>query len=380
MKKISPILFLFSFVILVSCEQQQKGKIIENGSIKINLSPSSNRESLAEEIKISKIIRLQTIEKSIISKDYSIKRVLCENQKLYILDKRYSAIKVFDISGNYLYDLGSLGNRLGQFTNVQDICYYPPNNSIWVVCNTPKKIVEFSEKGKFVREIDLPVFASAMAFESKDRLYFYLNQNLNAAAKQKNIIVTNSLLKISDRLFDIPKQMKVSFDYIGNIFRTGETNYYNAPFDHVFYELKNGDAISKFTVDFGLNNTPKEFSPDSINNVIQNRSLLSQYFVVNQQYVGVKYYQKGSPLVSFYNLKTKNVLTSDTSLNKLNRLFQNSIFESKGEFMMLYNSDQLKDFVSQHSKEIRERYPTLYSYALGSKLHDNPLIILFNIK
>jgi len=375
----SYIYYLLFFCVIISCKKTKENRISESNPAIINLSPSSTHFSITDAVQINKVINLESTDSSTISSDYNIKRVLIDKGKLYIMDGKYMSIKVFDTTGKYLHDIGSLGNRYGQFTNLQNIALYPYHHTLWALCNTPRKIIEFSLDGKALREINIPFFASDLGFENDNSLYFFINQNTNDASGKKNILATDSNLNVRERLFDLPVRRKSGILFAGGIYTIDSTLYYNPPLTRTIYILKNDSAKAAYKIDFGNDNAPNDFSDDSLDYYLANRCLLTQNFIKSNNYLGFSYLKKGHKL-SFFNTQTKKLFTTDPNLNQMDVLFNNSIFQSDGQLMMLCNSNSFSEFLKKNADIIKRQYPPLYKKLILRKAHDNPTIIFFTLK
>ncbi|HXD94590.1 MAG TPA: 6-bladed beta-propeller [Bacteroidia bacterium] len=373
-------IYLFVLCILASCRGTKEKRILENNPLVINLSPTSLHSSVADAIQITKVINLESTDNSTISSDYNIKRIIINAGRLYIMDGKYMSIKVFDGTGKYLYSIGSLGVNPGQFTNLQNIAFYPPHHSLWALCNTPQKITEFSLDGKILKESHIPFFASDLGFETKNKIYFFVNQNQSDASGDKNVLVTDSDLNIQQKFFNLPLKRKSGILFAGGIYTIGDELYYNPPLTRTVYSLKNDSAKAIYKVDFANGNTPDDFGEDSLDFYLANRSLLTQNFIKKDNYVGFSYSTKGDHLLSFFNIKTEKLLTTDAKLNQLDRLFNNSVFESDGQLIMLCNPDKFMDILKNNGGIIKQKYPILYEKLILRKAHDNPTLIFFTLK
>ena len=65
----------------------------------INLDSTASSYSLASLVDSVKAIGLETIDSSVISDAYSVKRVIYKNDKFFIFDQKFFSIKVFDSKG-----------------------------------------------------------------------------------------------------------------------------------------------------------------------------------------------------------------------------------------------------------------------------------------
>ena len=63
------------------------------------------------------ITELETSQQSSLA---SVEKLFLHENKFIIVDTKYHQVKVFDQTGNYLYDIGSIGKGPGQFLNVSD--------------------------------------------------------------------------------------------------------------------------------------------------------------------------------------------------------------------------------------------------------------------
>ncbi|WP_315823541.1 6-bladed beta-propeller [Paraflavitalea speifideaquila] len=201
-----PLLIFIGLVVLVlmSCNQARKGYIGADIPVVINLSTEIKHASLATYIDSVRLVPLEVNDNAIISSPSGIHKILYKENKYFLLDDKYMAIKVFDSTGKYLYNMGSLGVGKGQFSRVEDMEYNPVHHSILVLCNNPCKMIEFSLNGVLLREVRLEFWATSFAIASSNAWIFYVNQNNSKVSEDKNMILSDSNGIVQDLLFDLP--------------------------------------------------------------------------------------------------------------------------------------------------------------------------------
>lgn len=377
--------YLFIFFILffeVACNNQNNkdnSKIIDGKTTLINLQKDDSLYySLAKVIDVKGIINLETNDSVIIK---SVSKVIRINRNLYILDNRYSSVNVFDSVGKFLCKIGNLGTDSGHYIIITDIMYYPPRNTLWILCNEPKAILEFSLNGKYVRKIDLRNYATSMGFKNSNLIYFFANQNGSGKYSKCNLILTDSNNHIIDAFFKTPPNINGELGFTGSIFSTQDNKlYFNPPLTNSYYSLSNnGIATKSFEVSF-KDSFPSQFqSFEDLVKKVKNYSYLGESFIANSKYLGFNYNSKNILKQAFYNIKTKHIALSNGT-DTINKLFKNEIFVlNDSELVTPLYIPILKRILRKDSVFFINKFRGLYKSIMKKNDHDNPVLLKYQV-
>jgi len=150
----SIILFLFAFIIFISCRQQKtewKGTIEEVDGVTVVKNPKEPMYgedvfSLEEELSIGEVKGTEEYMFSRIGLDVD------EEGNMYVLETREAKIRVFDKYGNHVLSFGKQGQGPGEMMIPTTTGFQiTPRNEIMVYDPPARRFVFFSLDGKYLR-------------------------------------------------------------------------------------------------------------------------------------------------------------------------------------------------------------------------------------
>ncbi|MFT4202304.1 MAG: 6-bladed beta-propeller [Chitinophagaceae bacterium] len=314
----------------------------------------------------------------------NIDKLLIVDNYIYILDVKYASVKVFDINGKYEHDIGALGVSKGLYTKISDIAYNKSHNTIFILCNLPKKrLLEYTINGRFIREIFLKNGATAIALKSPNLFYYFLNNGGEGRYKDYNVLVTDSDNNVKDVFFNIPWNIDARIGFTGGLYTCGDSLYYNPPLSNVYYSLlDNGTRKSAYLISFGGDNLPSEFK--STNDMIQQipkHSYLGKSLVMTSKFIGFNYIEKGGGrMQAYYNIKSKHIAKTDSSHNSMYSLFMGEIFQTNDTLITCCTVSMLKKWLMKNKNSIKGNMTELYKDIINKNDHDNPILIFYKLK
>ena len=165
----SPILLLLILSIL-SCNQKN--------DIDINLQPKVFH--LTKQLEI-----VGNIDDSNIFSPVNM--VIDKENKIFIADPYTMKIKVFNTTGDYLFDFGGKGESPGKFTSLFYNFTIDTNDLIYFI-NNENKIEIFDNNGSYIKTIK-PNVLSIFDISAYDSLNIYINQTTTLNGDNKNVIL-----------------------------------------------------------------------------------------------------------------------------------------------------------------------------------------------
>jgi hypothetical protein len=364
-------------LIFFSCNKKES-KIITKDYEIIEIKKGGN--NLLEKIALSKVIPLSNMDSSAISSWSYVKKIFYLKNKFYLFDSKYMNILVFSNEGKYLYKIGKLGTKIGQFVNIQDMIYMPSRKSIRVLCNNPSKIIEYSLDGDFIKEYYQTFFASDFEIAGPDTYYFYTNGNHNKSSQNKEIMMTDSLLRIKARLFETKAGQKGSFASRGGLYKSENNNvYFNLPYENDIYELKDGDAYLRYKVDFGKDLNINAVNFDSTESYLTSKAMLSDKLFFAGDYIGLGYHTRGQSSFCLYNVNTKKNYTTSISDSPVQLLTQ-GVYYSGGQLIVMFNPRAKKNIIDAQKEKILTELPMMATALNPSSNNDHPYLLIFKIK
>ena len=364
---------------MFSCKNAKMVYVAEGKPVVINLDSKAAHASIADYVDSLKVVNLETNENSLISEAWGIQRVFYIENKFYILDGKYMAVKVFDANGKYLYSVGKLGMGKGEFVKLDDLQYYPAHNSVMILCNKPSKISEFTLDGRLIGESKLDFFSTAVGFPSSKTRIHYVNQNKNKKTGNNNLLLTDSSNEVKSSGFDMPINIKSTIKFSGGLFSINDSIYFNPAFSNTYYIFKNDTIKPVFLVNYGLKNIPSDIKEDALLDNLIKYSFQYNSFVKTKDYVGFNYLDN-KVSSAFYNLHSGTILTSDTKMDSLNMLFRNLMFTNGNDYIMLLDPRRMADFLKRNAALIGYRFPVLKALINHLAANQNPSLLLFKLK
>ena len=147
MKKYISILFVICIISFVECKRQGS-----NTSITCINGTSINEEKyLSSVFKNSEIIRLETIDESLIGR--RINKIKNTDNKYYISYDNKSLV-IFDHQGKFLRKIQNIGGGPGEYISLVDFDILPNGN---IIIQDIRKLLLYSSTGKFIKTIPLTI-------------------------------------------------------------------------------------------------------------------------------------------------------------------------------------------------------------------------------
>jgi hypothetical protein len=247
MNKITVIIFALFFII--SCHlNKQNNNNIENESIDIN----SNLELLYKEniVKDIRYVPLKIVGDTFLIGN--IKKNFCTDSLLFIFDNGQDAIFVYDLYGNPLSKIGSIGQGPGEYIYLSDVILDRERKRIIIYDIASRKIIHYDFSGRVLEEKKMP--DTSISYFAKDpKSDFYIGERIDLKNdllvvfdQNKNIV--NSYLRINEKDKDVYKPYQSTLS--GSLFYTfNDTVFYLSIFDYSIYSYVDG----KFNKEYSLN-------------------------------------------------------------------------------------------------------------------------------
>ncbi|PHN01283.1 6-bladed beta-propeller [Flavilitoribacter nigricans] len=132
-------------------------------------------------------IKLESNESSLIE---NIRFVKKENDRIWILDDKRSAILTFDHEGKFLFRIESLGKGPGEYLYLDDFDVY--EDKIYLLSGYQRKLLIFNEDGNFISERSIPEEGDFKAIEVINPNKFIMTGGNHKEAGYDLIYITDS--------------------------------------------------------------------------------------------------------------------------------------------------------------------------------------------
>lgn len=361
---------------LSACNWIKPQKKLVASTIEIRLDSAQNHLSLINFIDSLQVVVLESNNLSTLSGPSSIDKIIFQGGNFFLLDNTYAAIKVFDASGKYLYDIGKVGVKDGEFVRLDDMIYSTYKNSLLVLSNRPNKVTEFALDGKVLKTQRLRFFAHSMALLSSDARLFYANQNKSKLAEKMNLLFTDANNEIQERMFPMPGNFKSVIKFTGGIFSTNSGIYFTPALSSKYYLVSGTDTGMAIQVKYDAPQDYSRIEPQSLFNNLAMYKFQYSRFVRTSRYIGFNYMNKeyGS---AFFNTSNKKLLLSDQNLDSLNTLLKSAMFQTGEHIILVFDRESKWGFLQRHKTEVLKRFPDFQKIFDTQGKNQNPVLLNF---
>ncbi len=380
------LLLSLTLFIFLSCQALEDSNIENKNLVIINLAASVENASPTKKFKdlfnITKTIKLQSDEKSFIA---SLTKLILLEDKIIILDKKYTSAKLFDTTGRFINDIIKMGQGPGEFTKVFDMDYNKIDNSLFIYSNDDMKLSNFRLNGTLVQEKKVPFFSHYFTSISQDSLLFFVNYNSSESNKSNNLILTDADFDIVYRYFPYKRDFAVSSS--GSLIKSNKNIFYNDAFDGNIYQFLNGKLSLKYKIDLGKYNVPLELTQtfSSISKHLLDYSYFQKVSAKTKDCLMFTFSHDRRSNIGIYYDNSKEIITNKNfTKNDIYHIISAPINVGGDENQFLtYISPQTLGYLKENPNffaDLESDYPELYIYLKELKDTDNPIILLFRKK
>ncbi len=343
--------------------------------------PTSPTVSLRDFVEIVEVIPLASEENALIS---NISKVIVADGKYYIADFRNrSSLKVFDASGNYIGEVGSIGRGPGEYINVTDIENDPYSSSLYLLSNRSQKLFNYQLDGTFINSSFVQFYPAEFAILDKGHFAFYTNFNTSDLNESHNLLITDRKLTIQQKLFPYPMAKngnKSGFGFSGFLNRFGQDVLYTSAFQDTIYQINTNTTQVQYILHLENVFRREKHTPDQ----------LSKYNFIGKLHetsttLSIGFKKEGLLHHAFWRKKERILIDNrHCSPHALNHLL---LFEPKGikdqafiNEISLSSIEYLQDKYPKLYQELKVDYPELYSAISRMKDTDNSILVVYKIR
>jgi hypothetical protein len=293
-------------------------------------------------------------------------KVMIEDNKIFILDRKDNRLKVFSEQGDFLFKIGCQGQGPGEYTELRDFCFNLERNEIFIL--DFKKILSYDIKtGKFIKKIELNEDLNPVRFYYTHPDLFYLwegNEDMHTP-----ILLQWNTKRIVKRFLPYKNYIHETERFR----RNGDSCLLSPPNgDFHIYEIARDRFYPKYYIDFGKRALP--------NSVLMTRENAEETFqkspylflitdvLETSQWLYLLVIGNGSYHEVLIDKESKEVISGKSNFSGD---FMRIIYTKNDEFYALIEPSQMLEL----SKE------SIWHALLDVRLDesDNPLIIQFRL-
>ena len=230
------------FLLLSSFMYCSQPKQVEN-TVYVNFD-RPEKASLSDYFHTVELIPLETNADVLMQ---YVARMVCHQNRFYILDKTQSIIFVFDEKGNFIYKIDNKGQGPGQYIFIQDIYFNPFSGHLELL--TPMGIIyDYDLSGNYLetRKVvydDFHAVHHLIAIDSATRVFYSMFE-------PKKIIYYNL---VEEKLLhdEFEEDSDIGSYAWDNFFQSKDSWYFFRPFHTVVYKIGEKKLEPAYRFDFG---------------------------------------------------------------------------------------------------------------------------------
>ena len=378
------ILFLFSF-----CNKNSSNT--EN-TYKHNIEPTIEKQISLSEI-VENIDVIHPSEDEIIA---HVAQYMYYEDKVIIQDNiKLQKIQVFDINGDFLFEIEASGEGPGQFKTPNRVRINYEGDRLFIYCSLTKKILQYDWKGNFITEISLKEIGLIGDFLVKNNEIIFLNA--------MTVNSENRIGKINLKTYDEDKNITYFEDYPGELIKVLANK------SQFFFQTKNKDKFyfldlysnnlvkmdwnGKYSIQqFVFDENPLDLDRNKVYNPIEIIDILhtNEYLHIgNHINIGDRYIvipiEKGMKAYAsiLFDPKNNSVETISKFTNGLEILLPSQALSSPGDPFSktaIINIDSDYAYNRTKSMDLNQNQFTTKLKKLNTPNNQNPVFIIYHLR
>ena len=238
-------LFWYILFLLMGCNEINK-------EVKIVFDVNQGKTGdVSEVFEDRKIVFLETLEESLLTE---VTKIICAEDRIYILDEPANSIVVFDTTGKFISAIRPSGRGPQEYMGISDFTINREKGQLIVHAHRPGKLLFFNLDCRFQNEIPYKSLVSAMSW--KDGQLILVN-SLQENSPYFTFLSFNDKGEISEKRVSSFKEKINSNQYtVGSLLLSGEKMTFARRFDNTLYSLEGDRVIPRYILDFNVYNVP----------------------------------------------------------------------------------------------------------------------------
>ena len=375
-------LFLITLAVFSCSKPEVKNeKFVTINAAKPNLKEPVASQQLFESVQI---VSLETNEDLLMAAANQVK--FFEDQ-YFVLDRQIQKLFVFDLLGNFKYQIGTEGDGPGEYREVVDFDIDEVSKKLYMFCPEQLAIQVYATSGEHMERIKLDFYSSRFSLLGNDKLAFYTNYNPSDVSGYSNVLITDMKGKVLKKYFPYPKSIEMSIGFSGLFAGNGISGFYAHAFSDTLHllNIETGKMDQSIRFDFDGNEWPHGFDfsslyhPGSIDFSFLNTSL---FYNDDFLFQGIMHERRNRNLV--YNRKNGHAFNeNDVSEDLLFKMINApKTVLPDGTYVSSLSSlgiGALKKVYPEEWEQFEVNYPELVPPLLALEQEQNPVLILFKL-
>ena len=385
------ITLMFLFVLSGCANNIHKESSVKLKEIYVNLNNTAKNQDLSGIISEIEYIPLETNDSSLIG---NIDKLIAYNKGYIILDKKRNKIFHFDKDGNFLSNIGALGNAPGEYLHLNDADIDVKNNVLTVIGNIkPLKLIEYSLDGLRMNErVFKNINGERLAI---DKLHLVTHQTAPTKRKKGySLYLSDRYGNLQNKFLQFEKHNDSYKTYNNTFIHYGDTIIYHKHLNDTIYQLVNNNLKVRYVFNFGKATMPpevkKEFNINIAKYFEESKDFVEgiDIFLETDSYVTASVSYKDYLFNIFYNKETEKLTCISTTTDNMTAIIKEPICTYNNEFISILDPVALFDLKKTFEKYNAE--DKWFEYCndikipknLVSKINSgaNPMLIKYRLK
>lgn len=381
--------FLFySLFLLTSCSKLQdktEATGIPMEILPLEINQIFKNKTLSDLIEVQEIIPLHGLQSSDLLS--TIDKTIFFDKKIYVLDRNFSKLCVFDSLGKYITTIGELGEAPGQYQNINDFLIDRKRKIIVLYSNDSMSMFTYDLFGKFIERVKLPFFAYSFTQLDNESYLFYAN--FNTTDKRYNIYQTNLKGEIIRKQFPYTKKQNVGIGFSGFLTPSciENTNNLSIGLTDTVFQLSKNKVETKYYFNFNdktlENNT--RFDHNSFFRNGLDYSILRSNFIETEDICFYDYQHKR--VINFGFFFKDGLINYNFNKQKHEDFLEKIINIPVGTminntFVSFLTPENIVFFLEKNPTEftkLKNKQPFLYEKIKNYRDNLSPILVTFNI-
>ncbi|MFD2035609.1 6-bladed beta-propeller [Belliella marina] len=292
----------------------------------------------------------------------SIDKIHLSDDRIYVLDKKFSNLFCFNILGEFIGQVGSIGSGPGEFLGIEDFNIFE-DNIILMSSGDMSFFVYDKFNFDFRKQYSLGLFGYSFVPLSLDKTMIYINHNPSSFGGNYNLFISDKDLKNPKGFFPFdPKKSYAVIDFSGFLTFQNEKILFAKPFDDLIYEFNSIEedfnpifkleTISEFVLE-NKEDFSKVVRPDILTNAEHKTSFMGSTFFMNEDFLVFDYHYKSRIFYGIYSLN-KNLFKSFSKSSKdpLFKLLSKPIYLEEDRICFTFSSEAYVDFIKKYPQDL----------------------------
>lgn len=397
-------IFNFGIIIFTSCNSQGVKFSKDDQNDKQIKKIVLNSKDIKEEFDIAHIIddfyyvHLALVDNNLIGQ---VDKVLRHDDRIYVMDRvKSKGVFCFDISGQYLFRVGTLGGGPGEYKEIKDMVLDTMKNEIGILSRNKLswyRIQNGSYTGSLTKFKKFIIDRVAML--DSTTLIGYANNQCGSKNYCANFYLLTKDGNIKDQFLPIQDFEKDLYIEYENPFSGGTySNSYTHLFNDTIYIINNENKfVADYVVDFGdmaikdrtqLPSKTKEIGSWIDKSIINNEVVGFEFYYQNKEIINFMF-RKGKSLISAFYFKNTNELIAAHSFKSTDILFtENIVGVFNNQLISVLDGSQLiglqESLIKANEKDKNEVKKIIgqqhYDYIMSLDAMANPTIVFATLK